>query len=375
MGTLAVTGVLLLLPRPSTGERWVPSRPDEVLAQVGPTLRRDGGLDASEAAAQARALITRARQRGGDPRLLGQAQAVLSPWWREPAPPAEVRLLRATLKQSLHDFDGALVDLEALAADPRDVQAQLTRATVLTVVGRHAEAEQACVALRAAADDVVAAGCLGPLLALRGRTAEAQALLRAALSKQPKGAPLRTWLLSVLGEVQGWSGAPEEAVATLRAALVEDDTDTYSRLLLASTLTSLGRPKEAVALFEGRAELNDAELLELVLAARAAQQDTAALEAELAQRVAASRRRGDTVHRREEARYALRVEGDAERAKALAVENLRVQKEPADVRVLLEAALATKDEAAAAPALAWMQATGFPEPRLRALAAAVESLP
>ena len=52
-----------------------------------------------------------------------------------------------------------------------------------------------------------------------------------------------------------------------------------------------------------------------------------------------------------------------------------MQKEPADVRVLLEAALANKDRAAATPALEWMKKTGFGAPHFRTLAAAAESMP
>ena len=62
--------------------------------------------------------------------------------------------------------------------------------------------------------------------------------------------------------------------------------------------------------------------------------------AELAARFDATRRRGDTVHRREEARYALEVEDDPARALALARANFAVQKEPADVRLLADAARA-----------------------------------
>ena len=78
----------------------------------------------------------------GDPRFLGQAQAALSPWWAQPDAPPAVVLLRATIRQSQHDFDGALADLDRLLkANPRAAQARLTRATVLTVVGRFAEAK------------------------------------------------------------------------------------------------------------------------------------------------------------------------------------------------------------------------------------------
>src|SRR5438445_6557733 len=46
----------------------------------------------------------------GDPRFLGQAQAALAPWWNASDPPHRAALLRATLKQSQHDFAGALAD-------------------------------------------------------------------------------------------------------------------------------------------------------------------------------------------------------------------------------------------------------------------------
>src|SRR5947207_2660834 len=52
----------------------------------------------------------------GDPRLLGQAQAALAPWWTMSDPPAPALVLRATLKQSQHDFAGAIADLDRLIA-------------------------------------------------------------------------------------------------------------------------------------------------------------------------------------------------------------------------------------------------------------------
>src|ERR1700744_4676438 len=79
-----------------------------------------------------------------DPHYLGQAQAVLQPWWTEDAP-APVLVLRATIEQSLHDFDSALKHLDlALAKAPTDAQAWLTRAVILTVTARYEEARASC---------------------------------------------------------------------------------------------------------------------------------------------------------------------------------------------------------------------------------------
>ncbi len=391
-GTLAVTGGLLLFPKDGTGARFQP-KPGEVLERVGAVEARQRRT-AEEAAAEAQALISASRAKGGDVRLLGRAQAVLAPWWNEASPPAPVRLMRATIKQSLHDFDGALVDLDALAeaaqpdsngagpAQPDsngagpEPQARLTQATVLMVVGRHEDAERACLSLTGKVPEGVIAGCVAPVWAIRGKTKEGIAALETALRHTRPDDPLRSWLESELGELLVWSGELNEGATALRRALQLDPKDGYSRLLLAATLTELARPEEAVRLFSAPSESNDAELLQLVLSATAAQHpETKVWEAMLQERVEASRRRGDGVHRREESRFALRVEGEPAIALKLATKNFEVQREPADVRVLLEAALAAKDRRAAEPALAWMKQTGFGDPRLTTLADAVESLP
>jgi hypothetical protein len=60
----------------------------------------------------ARRYIEQARS-DGDPRYLGYAQAALAPWWHIEQAPTAVRLLRATLSQSMHRFADALADLNA----------------------------------------------------------------------------------------------------------------------------------------------------------------------------------------------------------------------------------------------------------------------
>src|SRR5262245_34576661 len=65
----------------------------------------------------------------GDPRFLGHAQAILAPWWKQSTPPPAALLLRATIKQTAHEFESALVDLDAvLSMQPTNAQAWLTNA-------------------------------------------------------------------------------------------------------------------------------------------------------------------------------------------------------------------------------------------------------
>jgi hypothetical protein len=64
---------------------------------------------------------------------------------------------------------------------------------------------------------------------------------------------------------------------------------------------------------------------------------------QLQQRFASAALRGDRSHEREQARFALHVQNNATAALPLAQENWQTQKEPADLRILLEAAIAAKD--------------------------------
>jgi len=121
---------------------------------------------------------------------------------------------------------------------------------------------------------------------------------------------------------------------------------------------------------------SDLLLLRLALAAKALDDPALkAWESELAARFDAARLRGDTVHQKEEARFALGVQGQAARALALAQENFAVQREPADARTLLEAALAAGQPAAAAPGLKWMADSGIESVVLRALAQQLKGTP
>jgi predicted Zn-dependent protease len=358
-GVAAALGLSLGSSSSGEGQPYVPASDGVVLETLTASApaRPADSLDEATAVTRARELITESRRRSGDPRLLGQAKAVLAKWWNEPTPPAEVRLLRATLKQSMHDFEGSLVDLDALVAErPDDGQAWLTRATVLTVVGRYDDALASCAHLTARPLEQTV--CAAGPRALRGELSQALESLQ-SLAGGGDAATV-AWVLSVQGELLRWKGDDAEAAKVLRRSLELASDDGYTRSLLAELELDAGRDEAVRALYTGR-ELNDSELLWVVLAKDETRRD------ELAGRVAANRQRGETLHRREESRYALRVEHDVTRALELAVANWAQQREVADARVLLEAAAAAKSKSAAAPGVAWLDATKLPMPALRAL--------
>jgi hypothetical protein len=317
----------------------------------------------------------------GDPRHIGHAQAALQPWWALASPPPAVRLMRAQLLQFDHRFEPALADLKAvLEAEPGNAQAWSWRLAIEMVQADYAGARHSCEQLAARAPALIGVACRAQVDAATGHAAAAAAALQAALQAEPvqdrgASAAARSWCLTRLAEIEERRGDAAAAEAAFRAALGLGQADVYLRAAYADFLLDRSRAAEVLALLQDRGRA-DVLLLRLALAARAAAAAGAAdLERELAARFEAARQRGDTSHRKEEARYLLGLRGDAPRALQLARENWAGQREAADARILLEAALAARDRAAAAPVLQWLDATGYESVALRALAGRLKELP
>ena len=350
----------------------LPERAEPGLARLRP-LRAAATAQPSDLRAVApfaRAAIEAARALG-DPRYLGQAQAALAPWWNDPDAPAIALLLRATIRQSLHDFDGAIADLDRLIArQPRDLQARLTRATVLTVVGRHRDALADCDALASSAPSLVAVICRASPDSQVGRAGLAFLRLREALEAQPDAEPaLAVWGWTLAGEIAARRGDSAAAEAAFRRALALVPRDSYLLAAYSDFLIEAARAPEVVALLASNTQ-HDALLLRLVIAASGDASERArhaAWKAELAARADAARRRGDGVHRREEALIALAIDNDPARAVALAGANFDVQRGPADARVLAAAGRAARDAAALRVVEDWQRATGLEDVALARL--------
>ncbi len=306
----------------------------------------------------------------GDPRYIGYAQAALAPWWTLPDPPAAVRVVRAILLQFNHQFDAAVADLRAaVQVEPADGEAWSWLAAIAMVRADYPLARQACENVALRATPAVAAGCLAHLDASTGHAAAAAAALRKALRQDSSADPgERLWALTRLAEIEERRGAVAAAEAAYREALALGISDGYLLAAYSDFLLDQGRAPEVLALLSGR-ERSDLLLLRLALAAKAtANPQLANWQRDLGARFDAARLRGDTVHQKEESRFALQLLGDAGRALALARENYAVQREPADARILLEAAVAARQAAAAEPVRAWLQSSGMESVTLARLA-------
>jgi Tfp pilus assembly protein PilF len=363
-------------PRPTTDAEvlaQVPARSDAEVRALSAlqqsALAKPGDLPQALVLAQK---YIEASRREGDPRYLGAAEAALARWTERADPPAAVRVLRATILQSRHEFDAALVDLKAvLKTTPDDAQAWLTRATIETVQGDYLAARESCRQLEPLVSESYSAACVAPLDALTGHAAAAHERLASALG-HARTVDERAWLLSLAGEQSYWHGDTAQAEQALRGALSLAPEDRYSRAVYADLLLDGGRASEAQALLSGQGS-DDALALRSALAALSLGQADAPLVRQVEEAFASSRLRGDTVHRREEARFWL-ARGEEERALGCALESFSVQHEPWDARLVLESALAAEQPAAAAPVVSWLEATHFESPKLRALAARLKAV-
>jgi predicted Zn-dependent protease len=351
----------------------LPEKSDPSLKALKPMRARlaadPNNLDV--AATLARRAIEAARERG-DPRFLGLAQAALQPWWVQPDAPATALLLRATIKQSQHDFPGALRDLDRLIArEPTHAQARLTRATVLTVQGRYADARRDCDALAGRASALVVVACEAAAASLSGDDERAYATLSEQLQRSREDPGVRVWAATLAAEIAARRGDFENAQRHFAFALAIDRDDAYLKAAYADFLIERHRAAAALPVL-GSDVRNDALLLRIALAEQQAPSFAVAFQAhraELAARFDAARRRGDVLHRREEARYRLAIENDAPGALALAVQNWAVQREPADLLILAQAARAAHDAAVLVTVREWISATGLHD---RQVAAALE---
>lgn len=306
----------------------------------------------------------------GDPRYLGYAQAALAPWWDMPEPPVEVQVLRAGLAQFRHDFSGALNDLSSvLRRDPDHAQARALRATIYIVQARYQEARADCLRLRGTTSELIAVGCSAMVDGLTGKLDSAHDRLAGALATHPEAtAAERLWVLIRLAEIAQRQDRPLAAESYFRQALGVGITDTFLLAAYADFLLDHKRYGEVVALLKDRTP-SDGLLLRLVLAETRLNLPVAQAHAgTLAARYAAAQLRGDTVHQQEEARFRLQIDHDEKNALVLAQENWKIQKEPRDARILLEAALAAKSPAAAAPVVQWLKESRIEDARLRDLA-------
>ena len=307
----------------------------------------------------------------GDPRFAGMAMSAIEGWTDEATMPDGILLMRANLQQYLHEFDASASSLQRLlarpSAQPRS-QAWLTLATVRRVQGRYADSDAACKQVAQAGAALHANACLAENAALRGDADGARATFKQLLATPALAAATQAWLTTSVAELEQRAGRASAADAAFRAAL-KLDADAYATLAYADFLIEQKRPREALAVLKDQAR-SDAVVLRLAIAGTQAKLGSAAADvAEMRERILLANQRPDAkvFHGREQAMFALFVEGRPEQALELARGNVAQQREPLDLLVLAQAARASGQAAALQEAQRLTKEVGLRDARVQAL--------
>ncbi len=343
-----------------------PSDDAQVLERLAPRVRSvktSAATNASEAAQLAQQAIRLARQTA-DPRHLGRAQALLQPWWSRTDAPAPIAVLQATVEQSQHEFAAARKSLaRATALEPRNAQAWITLASLERLEGRYAQARNACSEVAKAGHMFYAKACQLEMDSLTGQHATARAGFAALLRQAPSAAD-SAWLYLLIAESEERAGQNAAAQRAYQLSLAHDPAP-YTAVALADMQLRQQQPQAALNSL-AKSPSSDAVLLRRAQALRQLNNPQwKNLRHELRDRFEAAGQRGDSplLHARELAQAAL-LDDQAAQALAYALENLRVQKEPLDWLLALQAATRAGNAKQLAALHQQVQATGLRDARL-----------
>jgi hypothetical protein len=342
---------------------------DTVLEKLGPRFSKpvSPSADVLPAVRQAIAL---ARQTA-DPRYMGQAQALLGSQWGNPQASHEIMVLQATIEQSRHEFANARKTLQNALKKPAASQAQawLTLATIERVQAQYAASEIACKSIVDPAAQTYARACVLETLSLLGQWDVARQGFE-TLMREVRGVGESTqqaWFMSLMAENESRAGNSAAARQWFSRSLALDN-DGYTALAFADALLSSQQAAQAVAILQTQPD-SDAVLIRRAQAYKQLKDPRfVAIAGQLEQRMAVSAQRsapGDTGHAREQALYALHVQGDAKAALAFAQINLQLQREPIDWLIALQSAQHTGNVTEKASLIQAAAKTGLKDMRLQ----------
>jgi predicted Zn-dependent protease len=278
-------------------------------------------------------------------------------------------MMRATLQQYMHEFDTSAATLQKLLArNPSRAQAWLTLATVRRVQGRYNDSDAACRDVARAGAALYSNACLAENAALRGDVARARATFVGLIAGSANKPDMQAWLTTSMAELEQRAGNAGAAESAFKTAL-RLDPDPYTVLDYADLLIEQKRPAEALAVLKDQVR-SDPVLLRLAIAGKQANAPSAAADvAEMRERIALANERPDAkiFHGREQAMFALAVDGNAPLALDLARGNAAKQREPLDLFVLAQAAHASGDPHAIAEAKRLTAEMGLVDQRSKGL--------
>ena len=316
-----------------------------------------------------------AASRHGDLRWLGTAKAMLDPWWVKPDLPSDTLFVRALVRQGMHDFGGALGDLNAaISVDPNQSEFWAWRFAVYMVRSDIAKASAECQAIGNRFGAVEQASCSAVLLYRTGRPRLAIEKLD-ELARHPdyQGKNAKEWLAFHQGEARRVAGDIQAANKVWQSYLKQGHAAHGIQVALLDGLIQAGDFTSALSLNMGP-QRSDALLVSAIQAAQALNNgQESALRADIEQRLRQRELRGESLNERPFVKYYLYVRQDPRKALEMAKESWKTEREPADALLFAQAALRSGEALQAASLLQWQTETGYKEPEFDRLLGQIKS--
>ncbi len=364
---------------PAKGLAQVRFQPQEsaVLLKDGSTQREAGALrqamqrwrenpkDIATATSTARTAIL-AAIRHGDLRWLGNAQAMLEPWWTSQEIPGDTQFVRALIRQGKHDFEGALADLNAaIAKDPQQPEFWAWRFAIYMVRAELPKAKEECAAIGRRFGSAEQSSCYAVLLYRTGNPAQAVLELdRLSLHPDYQGQNAQEWLAFHRGEARRVAGDRTGARKVWESHIRAGTASHGVRVALIDLLNREGAYLDAWK-FNDKLPRSDALLVAAIQTARALRNgQEPALVSEFSQRLSQQAARGDSINERPIIKYKLEINQDPKESLRMAQLAWKTEREPADALLYALAAIRSGMPDQATALLRWHSETGYREPEL-----------
>ncbi|MEH6354789.1 MAG: hypothetical protein V7760_02035 [Marinobacter sp.] len=319
---------------------------------------RDRAFSSPEAiAVEVKRLISEARL-SGDPRFLGYAERLFKQQAGTQLTDA-LLVLRATLAQSLHQFDAARQDIQTVLdrsqSPTQRTQALLTLSNLEIVQGHYGLARTLCGQLTTEYPGLIAASCHAQVAARTGAAKAAYdtliAITRAAVRATDQQ---RLWAEGTLGDIAAQLGQ-RSAIEHWYRVLNQYPDDLYTRAQLADWFLQADEPDQALALTEGYEAIDTLAVIRVIAMRRVDHPEAPALTLQLRERFDEALWRGSMLHQRDLARFELDIEQRPTAASQHAMANWASQREPLDTRLAIRAAVAAQDSTALNQLREWLK--------------------
>lgn len=310
----------------------------------------------------------------GDLRWYGSAKAALKPWWQATDLPADGFFMRGLVKQGFHEFEGGLRDInQAIALDPKHAEYWSWRFSLHLMQANMDAAKQDVHEMQKLFGSEEANIYQAVLLYRTGQPLPALKLLDESIGfSGHQDAASQIWIGFHLGEANRVANQPDKTLTLWRRLLQAYPQSHLLRLSLADLLNQKKKYKEAKAVATSNSlmtsNLTDALLMQALIASRGLNlPDEAALASQMAARLQTQSLRQESLIERPRLIYQIAYGRDLASGLALSIDNWRLQKEPSDAVLFLQAALALNQVNAAEPVVRWAASTKYIDPQLSPL--------